>query len=171
MASSSESERVPEEMQAKFDAIVALTDKFCREYLNDEYGQLARQATAALCRKFSSPLVRGRVDVWACCIMYALGSTNFIFDKSQEPHMSAAEICKGFGVGQSTASAKSNVIREALDMGPLNLDWCLPSRLETHPLAWIIEVDGLPVDARYVPREIQEIAFEKGFIPYIPGGE
>ena len=29
-------------------------------------------------------------------------------------------------------------------------------------------VNGLPVDARYLPREIQEAAYEKGIIPYIP---
>ena len=171
MARPTKSERVPRQMGPKFDAIVTLTDEFCKEYLNDEYGQLARQATAALCRKRPSPLARGRADVWACGIVYALGSTNFIFDKSQELYMSAAEICKGFGVGQSTVSAKSGVIREALDMGPLNLDWCLPSRLDSHPLAWLIEVNGLPVDARDMPREVQEIALEKGYIPYIPGDE
>ena len=33
----------------------------------------------------------------------------------------------------------------------------------------LIEVNGLLVDARYVPKEVQEIAFEKGFIPYVPG--
>jgi hypothetical protein len=30
-------------------------------------------------------------------------------------------------------------------------------------------VNGLIVDARYVPRQIQEEAFRKGLIPYIPG--
>ena len=85
--------------------------------------------------------------------------------------MSAANICKGFGVGQSTASGKAGVIREALKMEPLNFEWCLPSRLETNPLAWMIVVNGLMIDARRAPREIQEIAFEKGYIPYIPGDE
>jgi hypothetical protein len=30
------------------------------------------------------------------------------------------------------------------------------------------EVNGLLVDLRHMPREIQEIAFEDGLIPYIP---
>jgi len=33
-------------MQEKFDAIVALTDAFCRGHLDEEYAQLARQADA-----------------------------------------------------------------------------------------------------------------------------
>ncbi len=30
------------------------------------------------------------------------------------------------------------------------------------------EVNGFLVDLRNMPREVQEIAFEKGLIPYIP---
>jgi beta-phosphoglucomutase-like phosphatase (HAD superfamily) len=33
----------------------------------------------------------------------------------------------------------------------------------------MITVDGVIVDARRVPRAIQEEAFRKGLIPYIPG--
>src|SRR3712207_8183686 len=42
-------------MQATHDAIIALTDAFCRDHLNDEYRDLARAMTAALCRKRPSP--------------------------------------------------------------------------------------------------------------------
>ena len=49
-------------MRARFDEIVALTDQVCGEYLDEEYAQLVRYATAALCRKRPSPLERGRVD-------------------------------------------------------------------------------------------------------------
>jgi len=33
-------ERVPKQMQPKFEEIVSLTDNFCQEHLNDEYAQL-----------------------------------------------------------------------------------------------------------------------------------
>ena len=169
MARTARSERVPVKMRAKFEDIVALTDEFCQERLNEEYRQVVREATAALCRKRPSPLVRGRIDIWACGIVLAVGSVNFLYDRSQDPHLSSAEVCDGFGVKSSTASNKSRVIRDELGMRPLELDWCLPSLLDRHPLAWLIEVNGLLVDARYVPKEVQEIAFEKGFIPYVPG--
>jgi len=32
----------------------------------------------------------------------------------------------------------------------------------------MLSVNGLMVDVRSMPREVQEIAFEKGYIPYIP---
>jgi hypothetical protein len=169
MASISKSERVPKPMKVTFNAIVALTDAFCRAHLDEEYAQLARQATAALCRKRPSPLATGNRKTWACGIVYALGSANFLFDKSQKPSMRAAELCAGFGVSQSTGSAKAKVVRDTLGMGQMDLQWYRPSKMEDNPLAWMIMVDGFVVDVRRMSRTVQEIAYEKGLIPSIPG--
>ncbi len=78
-------EKVPKKMQAVYDAIVALTDKVCREHLNEEYAQFSRRLAATLCRKRLSPLVSGKPESWACGIVYALGQVNFLFDRSQTP--------------------------------------------------------------------------------------
>lgn len=161
-------ETVPKQMRPLFEDLVNRTDTFCREHLDGEYAQLCRQMTAALCRKRPSPLTQGKVEGWACAIVYAIGSLNFLFDKSQTPHMSAGELCERFGVSKSTASAKSRKILDALHIRPYDPRWCLPSKLDKHPLAWLIEVDGLIVDARRAPRHIQEEAFRKGLIPYLP---
>jgi hypothetical protein len=40
--------------------------------------------------------------------------------------------------------------------------------MDENPMAWMIQVNGLIVDARQTPREIQEEAFRRGPIPYIP---
>ena len=40
--------------------------------------------------------------------------------------------------------------------------------VEKNPLVWMAEVNALLVDLRDMPREVQEIAFEDGLIPYIP---
>lgn len=155
-------------MRPTFEATVALTDPFCKERLSDEYAQLCRKLTAALCRKRPSPLLSGNVSSWACAVVYTIGSLNFLFDKSQPLHMSADELSAAFGIAKSTAGNKSKGIREALRIKHLDWHWCLPSKLEEYPLAWTIEVNGLIVDARRMPQEIQEEAFRKGFIPCIP---
>lgn len=162
------SERIPKKMQTKFDEIAAITDRVCQEYLDEEYAQLARQTTAALCRKRPSPLARGRADIWACGIVYALGTVNFLFDTSQDPHLSADELCAAFGVKKSSGANKAKIVRDALDMFQMDPTWCLPSQMDGNPMAWLIMVDGLIVDARQLPREIQEVAYEKGLIPYLP---
>jgi hypothetical protein len=40
--------------------------------------------------------------------------------------------------------------------------------MESNPLVWMAQVNGLIVDLRHMPRDVQEIAFQKGMIPYIP---
>jgi hypothetical protein len=98
---------VPKTMVANYDAVAALTDTFCRGKLNDEYRDLARAMTAALCRKRPSPLA-GQPRTWACGIIYVLGQINFLSDKATQPYMTMADVCAAFSVGQSTASAKAH---------------------------------------------------------------
>ena len=163
------SEKVPKEMQPVFEAVVELTDSFCKKYLNEEYAWLSRQAAAALCRKRPSPMLRGKLNAWACGIVYALGFVNFLFDKNQTPYMKAEDLCAAFGVSKSNGAAKSKEVRDAINIRmQMDPDWCLPGKMDDNPLAWYITVKGMMVDARDAPREIQEIAFQKGLIPYIP---
>lgn len=37
--------------------------------------------------------------------------------------------------------------------------------LEQHPFAWLVEVDGLVVDARTLPPELEDEARRRGLIP------
>jgi len=168
MAQTKKSENVPKPMQEKFQAIVEITDSFSRENLNDEYAQLIRYAVAAICRKRPSPMATGKANTWACGVTHAIGSVNFVFDKSQTPHVKTGELYKKFGVSESTGQAKSKAVRDMLGMYQMDPNWSLPSRLQSNPMAWMLSVNGMLVDVRRMPREVQEIAFEKGLIPYIP---
>jgi hypothetical protein len=94
---------------------------------------------------------------------------NFLFDSSQTPHVSASQIWTYFGISSSTAQAKSKQIRDLLKTYQMDQDWTLPSMVEQNPLIWMLDVNGLIIDVRHAPREIQEEAFFRGLIPYIPG--
>jgi len=155
-------------MQAVYDEITGISDAFCKENLNAEYAELARKMAATLARKRPSPLLSGRANSWAAGILYTLGQVNFLFDKSQSPHMRADELCKRIGVSQQTASGRAQKIREMLDIFQMHPDWTLPSLMDHNPLVWILNVNGMMVDIRHMPREAQVVAFEKGLIPYIP---
>ncbi|MCA6598089.1 MAG: hypothetical protein IM539_17775 [Pseudanabaena sp. M046S1SP1A06QC] len=168
MSKATKSQSVPETMRAKFVEITSLTDNFCLSHLNDEYAQQCRYLTAALCRKRLSPLTSGKANTWACGIVHALGMANFLFDPSQTPHMKATEIYQGFGVSQSTGQAKSKQIRDLMKIHQMDPTWCLPSRVDDNILSWMISVNGFLIDARQAPRAIQEEAFRKGMIPYLP---
>ncbi len=161
-------DKVPKQMQPKFEEITALTDAFCSTYLNTEYAEMSRKLTAALCRQRPSPLVRGKAKTWACGIVHAIGLVNFLYDSSQTPHIKATELYKYFGVGQSTGQGKSKQIRDMMKMSQISPDWCLPSRIDDNPLIWMVSVNGFIIDIRNAPREVQEQAFLQGIIPYIP---
>jgi len=49
-------------------------------------------------------------------------------------------------------------------------EWTLPSRLAGNPLVWMLEVNGLMIDIRQAPAELQQLAYEQGLIPFIPAG-
>jgi hypothetical protein len=161
-------EKVPKQLQPIYDQIVAITDAFCRTHLNEEYAQMSRKLAAALSRKRPSPLMRGKVGTWACGIVYAIGSVNFLSDRSFDPHMRMDDLCARMGVSKSTGANKAGEIRKLFDMYQFDPNWTLPSLVDQNPMAWMIMVNGLIVDARHVPRQIQEEAFGKGLIPYIP---
>jgi Domain of unknown function (DUF6398) len=148
MARSDRPTSVPKAMRPAFEAVVRLTDEFCRERLDEEYAELARAMAAA--------------------ILYELGRVNFLPDRASQPYMTMAELRAGFGVSQGTASAKARVIEDALRVRLFDPEWTLPSQRDRNPLVWMAEVNGFLVDLRRMPREVQEIAFEKGMIPYIP---
>jgi Domain of unknown function (DUF6398) len=160
---------VPASARPAFQAIVALTDAFCREHLNDEYRVLCRKLAGALARKRPSPLLRGKPQSWAAGIVRVIGSVNFLDDSSQKPHLKMSAVDDAFGISQATGQAKAKQIRNMLKIRPFDTDWTLPSRVGDSPMAWLISVNGLIVDARHLPREVQEGAFRKGLIPYIPG--
>ena len=160
---------VPAAARPAHDAIVALTDAFCREHLNAEYEALCRKLAAALARKRPSPLTRGKPEVWASAVVRVIGWVNFLDDSSQTPHLKLTAIDKAFGVAESTGQGKAKAVRDLLKIRQFDFRWMLRQRIEESPMAWMISVNGFIVDTRRLKREVQEEAFRKGLIPYIPG--
>ena len=158
---------VAEGFHDRFSELVGLTDPFCDAHLNAEYKTLCRQMACACCQE-GSPIAKGKGESWASAIVYALGQVNFLTDPSQDPHMTSAEIARGFGVSVSTMQAKAKTIRDGLDLVPFHPDWYLPSKLDENPLVWMLKVNGFVMDIRMAPREAQVVAYEQGLIPYVP---
>lgn len=161
-------ESVPKKMQSRYDEIVTLSDTFCAQYLNEEYAQMCRTMAARLARKRPSPLLGGRAEIWAAGIVHCIGQVNFLFDKSQPPHIKPAQIAEGVKIGKSSSGNKAGEIRRIFNIGVMEPEWTLPSRMDTNPMAWYIMVNGFVMDARAMPLDIQITAYQKGLIPYVP---
>ena len=162
-------DQVPERLRARTEEIVALTTAFASAHLDNEYAELCRRMTAMLARKRPAPIERGDARAWAAGIVHAVEWVNFLGDPPQEPHVSSATLATRIGVAPSTIAARARTIRDALRLERLDPAWTRPSRLLDNPMAWIVMVDGVPVDLRDAPRALQEEAFAQGLIPFVPG--
>ena len=158
-----------EEIKDKFKEIGEMLIYFCEEKLNEDYEDLCLLLLEKLCYKRPPPILSGKASTWAAGIVYAIGSNNFIFDKTQKLHLTAKELASAFGVSPSTASSKAAELKKMFKIDYFNSEWMLPEHIENNPMIWAIKVNGLIVDARDMPLEIQQQAFNMGIIPYVPG--
>jgi hypothetical protein len=120
---------IPAPVRPAYDAIVTLTDSFCREHLNDEYQALCRKLAGVLARKRPSPFLNGKADSWACGIVRVIAWANSLGDPNQPHQVRMIDIDKGFRVSESTGAAKAKAILDLLKVLPIDPDWTLPSRI------------------------------------------
>lgn len=159
---------VPHAVRPYADQVVAVTDAVCREHLDEEYADLCRAVVAKLGRKRPSPLTRGDLRIWAAGVIYAVGQLNFLFDPAQTPHASAEQLSEWLGVKKTTMGNKARLIRDTLKLSHFDTEFMRRDLVESNPLTWLLEVDGMLLDIRTAPLHIQVEAFELGLIPYVP---
>jgi hypothetical protein len=157
--------KVPVELRSRVAEILAITDEVCGAHLDGEYGELCRVLVGRLARKRPSPLTRGDTRIWAAGAIYAVGRVNFLFDRSQQPHLSADQLAHHVGVVKTTMANKAALITKTLNLGVFEPDLTRLAMLEQHPLTWMVMVNGFIVDARTLPPEIQDEARRRGVIP------
>ena len=71
------------------------------------------------------------------------------------------------GVAKSTMSAKAGQICSVLALGVFEPELSRAELIEDNPLAWLVAVNGLVVDARMLPAELQRAAHAQGLIPFV----
>jgi hypothetical protein len=57
------------------------------------------------------------------------------------------------------------------DLSAERHQWGLPSKFDSNPLIWMLTVNGMMVDIRQLPIDLQEAAYRKRLIPYVPGAK
>ena len=160
--------RIPVAMRPTAEQVIALTDAVCADLLDEEYAGLARHVVAKLARKRPSPLQSGRATTWAGGVLWALGQVNFLFDRSSEPYLTHDDLADGLGLSKSTLGQKAKQVRDTLKMTWGTPEFLRAEQVDGSPAAWFIEVNGMLLDARDLPLEIQVEAYLKGIIPYVP---
>lgn len=98
---------------------------------------------------------RPSIQIWTAAVVATVGYVNFLHDPAQSPHLTADQLSKWLGVRKTTMANKSKLIRDLLGIGRMDVELSRREVLAQHPLAWLVEVNGLLVDIRSMPPEIQ----------------
>lgn len=105
------------ELKAREDELADMVTKFCKEHINDDYADACERMVRKIGRKRSQPLARGKLNIWAATIVYTVGVTSFLFDRTRKPYLPAETIRHYFGdVPQATITSKGKQIRDMLGM-------------------------------------------------------
>lgn len=98
------------------DELIKMVSDFSDDCLDEEFKKLNVNLVEKLSRKREVPFKRGKLEIWASGIVYAIGQLNFLFDDSFEPYSTPDEICNYFGAKKSSASNKARDIRKMLNL-------------------------------------------------------
>ena len=146
---------LPDALQARVDPLLESLDAFCDAHLNAEYRRLFHKAAAALTVLEPSPLLKGYPASWGAGLVHAIGSANFLFESSQQPHCMIKEVFAFFDVSSSVGYAHSKKVRELLKIAPLMREWTLLSLQEASADPLMLKVNGMSVDVRKLPSAVQ----------------
>jgi hypothetical protein len=131
-----------EVVKAKADELIALTSEFCDKYLDEDYKLLCEKLIKKMSRKKVVPFLSGRIKIWAASIIYALGSINFLFDRSFEPYIEGKEIALYFETSPNTVSQKARFIKDMFNLDYFNGEFSTQRSAERNPLRNLTIRDG-----------------------------
>lgn len=144
----------------KQQQILTLIKNFCLEKLNEEYYTLSEQLVQKLGRKRNVPFMTGQVEIWAAAVIHAIGTVNFLFDKSNEPYASVDDINDFFGTKKSTTGNKSKIIRDLLKMRVFDNEFSLQSLKDSNPFNQMVMINGLMMPISVLPEDLQQLVHQ-----------
>jgi len=100
--------------------------EFGEKRLHDTYSVLAANLCDAVAASELLRIDRGRVEIWAAAIVYAIAQLNFLFSAETPNHLTPDELCDWFQTKQSTVSNKAYKIRSSLETLHNDERFCAP---------------------------------------------
>ena len=145
------------EIKEKENQILELVRTFCSQNLDDDYFQLCEKLIKKMGRKREVPFQRGQLEIWAAAVVYAIGSINFLFDKSFEPFMTGEQVCDYFGQKVSTVSSKAKIIKDMFKLRYYDPEFSTQKMSDSNPFNNLIMVDGFIQSINSLPEELQKM--------------
>jgi tetratricopeptide (TPR) repeat protein len=127
---------ITEDVSDRAAELQKMVETFCKKHLNDEYNDLCTKLVKAMAQRDDISFAKGKLEIWAAAVVCAIGSYNFLYDKTFKPYMQQKDILKAFGVSTGSVSTKVSELREAFDLQfPFGDDTFLTQRMiDENPL-------------------------------------
>jgi hypothetical protein len=148
------------ELKQKEERLLEITRTFCAQKLDNDYLLLCEKLIRRLGQEKEVPFQRGKIEIWAAAVVHAIGSMNFLFDDSFEPHVTAGQICEYFQTKRSSVSNKARVINEMIGLYSFHPEFSTGSMEALNPFKNVVLVDGFIVHMDNLPEELQEMVKE-----------
>ena len=134
------------EIKSKEKQLLDMVESFSEEHINEEYREICSNLVKKMGRKHDVPFKRGKLEIWASAVIYAIGQINFLFDKSFEPYVTPDEICDYFNTKKSTVADKARQIRDMFNIGHYDKEFSTENLKDSNPMKdMIFTGDGLIV--------------------------
>ncbi|MBN1387949.1 MAG: hypothetical protein JW965_05845 [Bacteroidales bacterium] len=127
------------------DQILTQVNSYCKKFLDKEYTDICSKVFHDLLEENPTVFDRGREGIWAAAIVWAVGSVNFLYDKSFEPYASLADVCIYFNQNKSSVGQKSAKIRKLLNIDQLNPEYQTSTHLSDFLNSLVVTPDGIIV--------------------------
>jgi hypothetical protein len=149
-----------QELKEKENQLLEMVRTFCSQHLDDDYFQLCEKLVKKMGRKHEVPFQRGQMEIWAAAVVYAIGSINFLFDKSFEPFMTSEQLCGYFDQKTSTVSAKAKIIKDMFKMRYYDQEFSTRKMADSSPYNNFVMVDGFILPLNSLSEEMQKMVKE-----------
>lgn len=146
-----------EQIKIRERQLLDLTAEFCDQHLDENYKQLCDKLIKKLGRKRNVPFQSGKIEIWAGAVIHALGTINFLFDKSAEPFITVSDISEFFGTKNTTVSGKAKLIRDMFKMRHFDSEFSTQQMSKNNPFNDLVMVNGLIVPLSSIPEDLQEM--------------
>lgn len=147
-----------DEIKQREKALLELTGAFCAQKLDDQYFSLCEKLIKKMGRKREVPFKRGKLEIWAAAVIKAIGSINFLFDRSFEPYISSKEINDHFGTKSTTVTNKARAIKDMFDLWYYSPEFSTGHMQQNNPFNNLVMVDDMILPIDNLPEDMQRIA-------------
>ena len=137
-------------MNQKNEEIEQMVTGYCKRNLDEEYLKICTMVIRDILKKDKSVFERGKPEIWSASIIWAVGSENFLGDKSFEPYATLSDVCEFFNVNTSTVGQKSRKIKDILNISIWNPKY----RLSDSEIGNFLDSLVVTPDGIIVPQEM-----------------